>query len=422
MRQYPLPGPVAVIDVETTGLFPSRHDRVIEIAAIVVGEDGSIRSEFETLVNPERDIGRCDIHQITSEDLIDAPSFEAIAPLLIDTLRGSVALAAHNVRFDYDFLSAECARIGIALPPAATICTMQLAGGGSLLRCCESFGVAPPNPAHHAIADARAAARLLLALLRSMPNRAANLSLAHALEWPSLPPSDARPITRAAVRIRQKQPPTYLQRLLSLKPRTFDREPSGTVMAYGALLDQVLEDRRIDDVEASTLLETAIQWGLSGEQIAKAHADYVDQLARAALSDGDVSTAEYKDLMLVARLLGQDQKALDRALRDALSKLSGLEISRAPGSEVNSKLTGKTVCFTGELQCSVDGARLTRDRAEQLASTAGLQVMPSVTKRLDILVVADPHTQSGKAKKARAYGIRVLHEPVFWRELGVQVE
>jgi DNA polymerase-3 subunit epsilon len=60
--------------------------------------------------------------------------------------------------------------------------------------------------------------------------------------------------------------------------------------------------------------------------------------------------------------------------------------------------------------------------AEQIASKKGLQVMPSVTKKLDLLVVADPNTQSGKANKARQYGIRIVHEPVFWRVLGLVVD
>ena len=57
--------------------------------------------------------------------------------------------------------------------------------------------------------------------------------------------------------------------------------------------------------------------------------------------------------------------------------------------------------------------------AEQLAADAGLRVMERVTKKLDMLVVADPASQSGKAKKAREYGIRILAEPVFWRLLGL---
>jgi hypothetical protein len=36
-------------------------------------------------------------------------------------------------------------------------------------------------------------------------------------------------------------------------------------MAYEALLDRVLKDRRLDDFEADTLLPTAARWGLSND-------------------------------------------------------------------------------------------------------------------------------------------------------------
>ena len=56
----------------------------------------------------------------------------------------------------------------------------------------------------------------------------------------------------------------------------------------------------------------------------------------------------------------------------------------------------------------LDGALISRARAEQLATEAGLIVKKSVTRDLDILVVADPHSLSGKARKAREYGIPAI--------------
>ncbi|MFN5709696.1 MAG: BRCT domain-containing protein, partial [Planctomycetota bacterium] len=70
----------------------------------------------------------------------------------------------------------------------------------------------------------------------------------------------------------------------------------------------------------------------------------------------------------------------------------------------------------------LNGSPIRREIAEALASEAGLIVTSGVSKKLDILVVADPNTQSGKAKKAREYGIRILSEPVFWQMLGVSVD
>jgi DNA polymerase-3 subunit epsilon len=95
---------------------------------------------------------------------------------------------------------------------------------------------------------------------------------------------------------------------------------------------------------------------------------------------------------------------------------------KPPEAGADESLAGKSVCFTGECQCRIDGERISRELAMRLAAERGMLVMTSVTKKLDVLVVADPHTQSTKAKKARDYGSRVLHEPVFWRALGVHVE
>ncbi len=39
-----------------------------------------------------------------------------------------------------------------------------------------------------------------------------------------------------------------------------------------------------------------------------------------------------------------------------------------------------------------------------------------------ICVVADPDTQSGKAKEAREYGTRIMAEAAFWKAIGANVE
>ncbi len=65
-------------------------------------------------------------------------------------------------------------------------------------------------------------------------------------------------------------------------------------------------------------------------------------------------------------------------------------------------------------------------RADSFANGEGLErsvsVKKSCTKKLDFLVAADPDSMSGKARKARDYGIRILAEPVFWQMMGVDIE
>jgi DNA polymerase-3 subunit epsilon len=423
MVNAPVPGPIAILDVETTGLFPHRHDRVIEVAAIVVEGDGRIVREFVSLVNPGRDIGPSSIHGLSAEDVLDAPQFGEIAGRLVETLQGTVAIAGHNVRFDQQFIHREFDRIECAAPQYFTICTMQLAGGGRLLDCCGDYGIPIDGEAHHALTDARATARLLSMLLPDEPRILHRLSTLMPILWPTIPNTGKQPITRDESRRRQAEPPTYLQRLLGrmggiAEPIATD----GTVMAYTALLDRVLEDRHVDNSEADALVELATQWGLSGEQIDLAHREYLSQLAIAAVADGVVTETEYRDFTLVARLLGQEKQELDKILREAAANLDRSRLRSPTTASDETSLRGKRVCFTGELQCRYNGEMIPRELAEELASRAGLIVMNSVTKKLDLLVIADPHSQSGKAKKARQYGIRIMHEPVFWKAIGAKVE
>jgi DNA polymerase-3 subunit epsilon len=193
-------------------------------------------------------------------------------------------------------------------------------------------------------------------------------------------------------------------------------------MAYEALLFRVLEDRHIDEIEGNALVETAERWGLSTEQVERAHQDYLHRLAVAAVADQIVTESERRDLELVARLLGQNPGAFATVLAEASLMMAETNISSTPVPHSHDALIGKVVCFTGELQCRLHGQAITRGVAQRVATEAGCVIATAVTKKLDLLVLADPHSQSGKAKKARQYGVRIVHENVFWSSIGIPVE
>lgn len=416
-------GSIAVIDVETTGLFPRRNDRVLEVAAVIVEADGSMHREFCTLVNPSRDIGPSRIHGLTCEDVIHAPEFAQIAGLLIETLDGAVAIAAHNARFDQGFLASEFTRAGLVFPECRWLCTMQLAGGGSLAECAAEFGVSSDFEAHSALADARVAAELLIRLLADDSLLARQLRNLPPISWPVVGASTKRPVTRNEARRRRAEPPTYLQRILAkagdrLVPCTDD----AALLAYSAILTRAMEDRQVDDTDAEALCEVASDWGLDRNQVIACHREYLLQLAAAALADGIISDSERRDILLASRLLGECAGSIDNMLDEAAAivEAAGAGVEKSIGAE--NSLVGRSVCFTGELQCLYHGEPISRKQAESLAEKAGLFVAGSVTKKLDLLVVADPLTQSGKAAKARRYGVRILHEPVFWRAIGIPIE
>ena len=57
-----------------------------------------------------------------------------------------------------------------------------------------------------------------------------------------------------------------------------------------------------------------------------------------------------------------------------------------------------------------------REQWQAEAEAAGLTVGEAVSKKTRLLVAADPDSMSGKAKKARQYGIPVVH-PAAYRAL-----
>lgn len=415
---------VAVIDVETTGLNHYGNDRIIELAAVVARLDGTVLREFVTLLNPERDIGPTRIHGLVTRDILAAPRFGEIAGALLEVLDGCVALAGHNVRFDNSFLTAEFDRIGYAFPDGPTLCTMQLAGGGSLSRDCADYGIAVEGEAHSAWHDARATAQLLVTLLKDAPRLASEINRWPPIVWPNIPNSSVALLTRNDSRRHQAEPPDYLQQLLArMEPVLPPDDRDSAIFAYTGLLYRVLEDRHVSKEEGQALVELATRWGITGDQIQKTHWDYLLRLATAALANGVVTDTERRDLHQVASLLGVDSRYFDQILELAAQKPT--EVQTQPlatgGALAREKFAGKQVCFTGESQCRLRGKMITREMAAEIATLHGMSVAESVTKKLDLLVVADPLTQSGKAKKAHQYGIRILYESVFWRELGLEV-
>ena len=87
--------PISVLDFETTGLSPGA-DRVIEVSVMRMDPGAKPQFVLDTLVNPRRSVAATEIHGITDADVADAPTFEEIAPKLIDVLSGSVLAASSS--------------------------------------------------------------------------------------------------------------------------------------------------------------------------------------------------------------------------------------------------------------------------------------------------------------------------------------
>jgi DNA polymerase-3 subunit epsilon len=397
----------AVVDVETTGLFPGR-DRVVEVAVVHVDPGARVTGEFSTLIDPRRDIGPTRIHGIRASDVVGAPTFPAAAEAIRRLLAGRV-LVAHNARFDAMFLAAEFGRCSMQLPPAPVMCTMQLAGhylsglpARTLPACCQAAGVVLSGH-HSALADARAAAGLLAcyrSFHRELPPSWQEALLAAGRTPPSQPPAagDFQPATRASQQARRSE---LREPLASLA----DRLPSGAggdSEAYLAVLDAVLEDRIITPEETRQLTELAAQLGITQGAALQAHRDYLAQVCAAAWRDGTVTDSEHADLLEVARLLGVPAAEAEAILRETPVS-TARSLNRDPSRLLQA---GDRVVFTGDMDTS-------RIEIEALASAAGLRVTTSVSRKTALVVAADPYSQSGKAATARTVGIRMVTEHVF---------
>ena len=276
----------AVIDVETTGLNPYRHDRIVEIAALLVSNDGSVVREFTSIINPERDIGPTHVHGLSAADVLQAPLFSEVATPLLELLRPSVALVGHNARFDLAFLSLEFRRLGVELPQCEVVDTMRLSGGGTLAACCASHGVEIEGKAHSATHDARATARLLFAILQESPTLSSGFTSLRPVSWPVLLLPTRNPVHRDEARQRQSHAPAYIKDLVSrLPPVAGEIADQGAAMAYMDLLGRALEDRNIEKDEGQSLVEIAIQWGLTFDHIKVIHGDYLRRLVKTACAD-----------------------------------------------------------------------------------------------------------------------------------------
>ena len=411
----------AVLDVETTGVHPGRADRVIEVAVVRVAMDGSVLQEFCSLVNPERDVGPTHIHGIRAGDVAEAPTFGEIAGDVLALLAGAV-FVAHNAPFDERFVRAEMEHVGLELPWFPRLCTMEAARRADpavvsrRLSClCAQFGV-EHGSRHSARDDARATAGLLAACL----SRVADASMLGLTEmplprasWPKAAPS-GRAVTRSEAALRRRQTPSYVAQLVARLP--MNRESDAAKLAYEALLDRVLEDRRISPAESDELEQLAQETGLTQPEAVAVNEAYLLELLRLAHSDGIVSDAERRELQDVQRLLAIDDSVREQL--EARARAGGGD--RAP--QEREDLSGKTVCFTGAMQCRVRGERADRSLAQELATHAGMIVRSGVSKKLDMLVLADPDSMSGKAKKARTLGVRLVAESVFWRMVGITPE
>ncbi|WP_461214284.1 helicase C-terminal domain-containing protein [Lacticaseibacillus sp. GG6-2] len=168
----------AVLDLETTGTTVKNGDRIIQIGCAFV-QNSQVIATINQLINPDRPVPAA-IQRLTHlhpDDLVAAPYFAEVAPDLAKKLTDTV-IVAHNVNFDYPFLSAEFERVGLPALTNPAIDTVELAqillptqGSYRLSDLTAALNITHLNP-HRADSDAISTAHLfntLTAKFQALP-------------------------------------------------------------------------------------------------------------------------------------------------------------------------------------------------------------------------------------------------------------
>ena len=103
-----------IMDTETTGLDPTKGDRVIEVGIVEMINRKFTGEKLHVYINPLRGMDEVviRIHGISEAFLTDKPTFDQIAKPLYEFMDGA-ELIAHNAPFDISFLSMEFNKVGI---------------------------------------------------------------------------------------------------------------------------------------------------------------------------------------------------------------------------------------------------------------------------------------------------------------------
>ena len=378
-------------DVETTGF--NKNDRIVEIA-LVTFKNGELLEEWSTLLNPQRDVGKSNIHGITASMVSTAPLFEEVVNDIFRIINGRV-LVAHQFSFDARMLAQELNRLDVDGDLGKGFCTLiasrNLLPGtaDSLAATCEALQIASLD-AHSAHGDAR----MTMQIFQKLSDDGQEVFPVTANYDKNSNP--ARVLQRAAFK---NVPDDALERIRAFTKKVPFPTSDEKFIAYLLLLNMAMQDLVISKEEEAELNHWAEDLGVSPSQIKTLHEGYLDSFIQAALRDGVITLQEREMIELVANALRlpleiPDSPQLIKANEDSLS-------------------VGKRVCFTGEA-FGFSGSTIQRSDLEALAAKVGLHPVKDVTKKgCDILVAADESTMSGKAKKAKEWGIPVISVEKF---------
>ncbi|WP_255823491.1 3'-5' exonuclease [Amycolatopsis sp. GM8] len=288
------------IDFRTTGLRPGH---VVEAAAVRVRADGTVLTEYTTMVNPgwHVETGPETLHHISRRELDSAPTFAEVLGDLLELCQNAV-LVAHNLPVTLEFLAAELAPIDVRLPPLPAIGTLETARealrlpNSRLATVAAALGI-PDFPGHLALANARTVAAVVSGLISRH-----GLALTDAPRFPELPPfaGGEHGLSRQFEEVLGR---TWLADLAG-RARSAAEDPVRE--AYGELLAAAVTDHYVSPDESRDLAKLAAGAGIA---VREENFGFVAAMRDAAEERGALTEAEARDLTGLATALGVPEAA-----------------------------------------------------------------------------------------------------------------
>jgi len=114
-----------IVDIETNGSKIDKH-QIIEIAALKI-KNSEIIDSYESLVyTKEINPHITEITGISAEDTLDAPDLKTVMMEFKLFLKDTI-FVAHDVKFDYNFISASMKKVGLEALFNRPLCSLALA-------------------------------------------------------------------------------------------------------------------------------------------------------------------------------------------------------------------------------------------------------------------------------------------------------
>lgn len=191
--------PFLSIDTETTGVNIA-EDRIVELATAVVNPDGSIESQWSTIVACGVDVpeGATEVHGITSarcdaEGMAPEAAVRRVARYM--RTMSDLPVVVYNATFDVPLLLHEAGRHGVEFPSVPLVLDPLVLdkaldryrrGSRKLVDTARHYGVdLADEDAHGALADATAAGQLMHAMVAAYSDLR-SMTLTQLFVWQSI--------------------------------------------------------------------------------------------------------------------------------------------------------------------------------------------------------------------------------------------